>query len=264
MMRVLCVDDALPIMEDIVAMCRQLPQIEEVTGFTRPREALEWLKTHPIDLALLDIDMPEINGLMLAEQLKRRYPDAAIIFLTAFPQYAVQAFKLRATGYLLKPVSPQELEEEIEYACTRTPHRPSGHIVIQTFGNFEIYVDGETLAFHRAKSKELLAYLIDRSGKGVTRPDIFAAVWEDAPYDRSMQKYLDVIIRSLRETLRNAGIEEILEVKSGYLRIRPELLDCDLYRFLKSDPEVVNAYRGEYMQGYPWAVFNSEALAPNK
>ena len=260
-MRVLCVDDALPIMEDTVAMCRQLPQAQEVMGFTRPREALEWLKTHPVDLALLDIDMPEINGLMLAEQLKRRYPDAAVIFLTAFPQYAVQAFKLRATGYLLKPVSLDDLKEEVDYANSRKPERPSGHIVAQTFGNFEIYVDGETLAFHRAKSKELLAYLIDRNGRGVTRSVIFSTLWEDAPYDRSMQKYLDVIIRSLRETLRDAGIEEILEIKSGYLRILPELLDCDLYRFLKSDPEAVNAYRGEYMQEYSWAVFNAEALA---
>ena len=147
------------------------------------------------------------------------------------------------------------------YARALRPERPSGHIVAQTFGNVEICVDGETLAFHRAKCKELLAYLIDRNGKGVTRPDIFAALWEDAPYDRSMQKYLDVIIRSLRETLRDAGIEEILEVKSGYLRIRPEGLDCDLYSFLKGDPGAVNAYRGEYMQGYPWAVFNSEAIA---
>ena len=119
---------------------------------------------------------------------------------------------------------------------------------------------GETLAFHRAKSKELLAYLIDRSGKGVTRQDIFAALWEEGLYDRSRQKYLDVIIRSLRETLREAGSEGILEIKSGFLRIRPELLDCDLYRFLNNDPAAVNAYRGEYMPEYTWAVFNTEAL----
>ena len=260
-MKVLCVDDALPIMEDTVALCRQLPQVAEVTGFTRPREALEWLESHPVDLALLDIDMPEITGLMLAEQLKRRYPHAAIIFLTAFPQYAVQAFKLRATGYLLKPVSLDDLKEEVDYAHSRKQERPSGHIVVQTFGNFEILVDGETLVFHRSKAKELLAYLIDRNGRGVNRPGIYAALWEEGLYDYSKQKYLDVIIRSLRETLREAGIEEILEIKGGFLRVRTELLNCDLYRLLKNDPEAVNAYRGEYMEEYPWAVFNSDALA---
>ena len=212
---------------------------------------MEWLENHPVDLALLDIDMPEISGLMLAEQVKRKYPDAAIIFLTAFPQYAVQAIKLRASGYLLKPVTLEELREEVAYTRSRKPARPSDHIVVQTFGNFEIFVDGETLFFHRTKAKELLAYLIDRCGRGVNRPTIFAALWEEGLYDHSKQKYLDVIIRSLRETLKEAGIEEILEIKSGFLRVRTELVDCDLYRFLKNDPEAVNAYRGGIHGGIP-------------
>ena len=75
-----------------------------------------------------------------------------------------------------------------------------------------------------------------------------------------MQKYLDVVIRSLRETLRSVGIEEILEVKGGFLRIRPEQLDCDLYRFLKRDPAAVNAYRGEYMSAYSWASLTESSL----
>ena len=49
--------------------------------------------------------------------------------------------------------------------------------------------------------------------------------------------------------------------KGGFLRVRTELLNCDLYRFLKNDPEAVNAYRGEYMEEYPWAIFNSASLA---
>ncbi len=260
-MRTLCVDDALPIMEDTVAMCKKLPEISSVTGFTRPREAMEWLEDHPVDLALLDIDMPEISGLMLAEHLKRKYPDAAVIFLTAFPEYAVQAIKLRTSGYLLKPVSLEDLREEVVYAHSRKPQRSNAHIVVQTFGNFEIFVDGETLVFHRQKAKELLAYLVDRGGRGVNRPGIFAALWEEGQYDYSMQKYLDVIIRSLRETLKEAGIEEILEIKGGFLRVKTEMVYCDLYRFLRNDPEAVNAYRGEYMEEYPWAVFNAASLS---
>ena len=95
----------------------------------------------------------------------------------------------------------------------------------------------------------------------MNRPGIFAALWEEGLYDYSRQKYLDVIIRSLRETLKEAEIEEILEIKNGFLRIRPELVNCDLYRFLKNDPEAVNAYRGEYMEEYPWAIFNTESLS---
>ena len=260
-MRAICVDDEKLLMEDTVCQLAELPQIDEAKGFTRAADALDWLEGHGADLALLDIDMPEISGLMLAEHLKRKYPDAAVIFLTAFPEYAVQAIKLRTSGYLLKPVSLEDLREEVTYAHSRKPERPSDRIVVQTFGNFEIFVNGETLVFHHAKAKELLAYLIDRAGRGVNRPGIFAALWEEGLYDYSKQKYLDVIIRSLRETLKEAGIEEILEMKNGFLRIRPELVNCDLYRFLKNDPEAVNAYRGEYLEEYPWAVFNTNALS---
>ena len=86
-------------------------------------------------------------------------------------------------------------------------------------------------------------------------------VIEEGQYDYSRQKYLDVIIRSLRETLKEAGVEEILEIKGGFLRVKTEMLDCDLYRFLRNDPEAVNAYRGEYMEEYPWAVFNAASLS---
>lgn len=256
-MRAICVDDVLPIVEDTVKMCRSLPQIDEVVGFTRPKEALAWLEDNAVDLALFDIDMPEITGLMLAKQLKRIHPDAAVIFLTAFPEFALDAFKLHASGYLLKPVNADDLQREVEYALSRMSDQPSKHIVVQTFGGFEVLVDGVTLDFARAKSKELLAYLVDQNGKGVTRAAIFAALWEDELYNRSKQKYLDVVIRSLRDTLRKAGIDEILEIKGGFIRIRPELLDCDLYRFLKGDMEAVNAYRGEYMRDYPWAILDS-------
>ena len=73
-----------------------------------------------------------------------------------------------------------------------------------------------------------------------------------------MQKQMDVVIRSLRDTLRNSGIEDLFELKNRCLRIRPEMIDCDLYRFLKGDKEAVSAYCGEYMSQYTWAA-NTEA-----
>ena len=98
-----------------------------------------------------------------------------------------------------------------------------------------------------------MAYLIDRQGGSVTRSAAFAALWEDVPYDRSKQKYLDVVIRSLRDTLSAHGAGELLSIQKGTLRIRPELLDCDLYRFLNGDVDTINVYRGEYMNAYAWA-----------
>lgn len=126
-------------------------------------------------------------------------------------------------------------------------------VVVRTFGNFDITVNGEPVHFKRAKSKELLAYLIDRQGAGVSRAEAFAVLWEDRLYDYPMQKQLDVIIRSLHSTLKEYGIEDIFQLKNRVLRVNTNLFECDLYRYLKGDPEAVASFRGDYMQNYYWA-----------
>ena len=253
-MKIICVDDEALVLGLTVSMCQALPGSPEVVGFSRSGKALEWLERNAPEIALLDINMADMNGLALAAKIKTLQPDTAIIFLTGYSEYAVDAFALHADGYLLKPVSQKRLEAEVAHALRARPEsKPTPHVFAKTFGSFDLFVDGRPLAFARARSKELLAYLIDRQGGSVTRPQIFAAMWEDVPYDRSMQKQLDVVIRSLRTTLADAGISEILELRPGVFRILPEKLDCDLYRFLEGDAEAVNSFRGEYLSAYPWA-----------
>ena len=252
-MRAICVDDERLLMEDTVSQVSELPQIEEAKGFTRAADALEWLSSNSADLALLDIDMPGMTGMELAAVIKTRWPSTAIVFLTGYPQYALEAFELRASGYILKPATRERLEEEIEYALSKKQSSHKGHIVMTTFGKFECSVDGKTVSFRQSKCKELLAYLVDRRGSSVTRSEAFAILWEDRLYDRAMQKQLDVIIRSLRATLQEYGISSIFEMKGGTMRILPEQLQCDLYRFLSGDVDAINEYRGEYMSGYDWA-----------
>lgn len=259
-MRLICVDDVERVVKYTVALCERLPRVEDVQGFIWAREALEWARKNPVDVALLDIDMPDINGLKLAAQIKQVQPDCAIIFLTAFAQYALDSFEVHPSGYLLKPVNEKALAREVDYAYSRIPPKKYQHIEVQTFGGFEILVDGETLRFRRAKSKELLAFLVDQQGKGVTRREIFSVLWEEGEYNHSKQKYLDVIIRGLRDALAAKGIEDILEVKGGFIRICPDKFSCDLYRFLERDPAAVNAYRGNYMSGYSWAAFSEAGL----
>ena len=92
------------------------------------------------------------------------------------------------------------------------------------------------------------------------RAAAFAALWENALYDRPMQKQMDVIVRSLRATLNDYGIASILKMQGGDMWIMTEALDCDFYRFLRGDPCAVNAYRGEYMSDYSWASFTEGRL----
>ena len=197
--------------------------------------------------------MPDMNGIVLAARIKERWPDANILFLTAYREFAFDAFSVRPSGYLLKPVTLDSLQSEIDYTKSICPRLGAAHIQAVTFGNFELLVDGVPVEFKRSKAKELLAYLIDRQGTSVTRAEISAVLFENELYDHSRQKYLDVIIRSLRATLRECGAEALLQTQRKGLRIDPALLDCDMYRFCKGDADAVRVYRGEYMSSYSWA-----------
>ena len=259
-MKVICVDDEPLAVEYTLSQCALLPGIDEAKGFTEAQSALDWLRGHSADLAILDINMPEIDGITLAARIKQAQPETAILFLTAYKEYAFDAYAVHPTGYLLKPVSQEKLASEVRYACGRTRRSSYGHIHIRTFGTFDVYVDDRPVSFKLAKAKEILAYLVDKQGSGVTRSELFAAVWEDSPYDRRMQKQLDVYIRSLRETLQQYGIPEIMEMEKGVLRVKPETFVCDAYLFYSGDSDSINAYRGAYMSAYSWASMTEAIL----
>lgn len=260
-MKVICVDDEPLAVEYTLGQCALLPEIDEAKGFTKAQSALDWLCEHSADLAILDINMPEIDGITLSARIKQMRPETAILFLTAYKEYAFDAYAVHPTGYLLKPVSQEKLAAEVRYACGGTRHSSHAHIHIKTFGTFDVYVDDRPVSFKLAKSKEMLAYLVDKQGSGVTRAELFAAVWEEGLYDRRMQKQLDVYIRSLRETLQEYGIPEIMEMEKGVLRVKPETFICDAYLFYSGDSDTINAYRGEYMSSYSWASMTEAILS---
>ena len=254
-MTVVCVDQDQSALEALDAMLKELPQIRETFAFRDPPLALTWLENHRAELAVVDPRVPGQESLQLIRDIRQRDPDIAVVILTGDGSFAVEAFALHVSGYVLKPMTPERLKDEVDHALSSAPRRGKEHprVCVQTFGNFDLKVDGKTVLFGRSKAKELLAYLVDRQGSSITRAEAFAMLWEEGQYSRPMQKQLDVMIRSLRATLRDVGAEEIMEMRNGTMRIRPELLDCDLYRFFEGDAEAVNAYRGEYMSSYSWA-----------
>ena len=256
-MKVICVDDEWQILQDTLQLCRQMPQIAAVEGFTRARDALQWMETHPVELAILDIHMPEMDGLALAKLIRERQRETDILFLTAHPQYAADAWAVHPTGYILKPLTRERLAEELDYTAQwrskRRTRTAASRVEVRTFGNFDLIVEGNKVSFARSKAKELLACLVDRRGIRMTRAEAFHLLWGEEEYSRSRQKMLDVIIRSLRATLEENGIGNILQMEQGTLRIVPEELDCDLYRLLEGDPDTIRRFQGEYMSAYTWA-----------
>lgn len=256
-MHFLAVDDEEIMLNHLENMLRRIRPEAEIFSFTWPEDALEAAKREQIDVALLDIEMGSMTGLELAARLKQIKPDIAVIFVTGYQKYALDAFTVHADGYLLKPVSVDALKQELDFVLGKTKQRK--HIRVQTFGGFEIFVDGEPVKFARTKSKELLAYLIDHRGASVTTQEAYAALFENAADTGT--GYFRNIVRELKNALKSAGAEEILKRSFNSLAVAAEKIDCDYYRFLEGDPIAVNQYRGDYMPSYSWAEFHNAALA---
>ena len=255
-MRVICVDGDEQALDHAASLCRKHPAIDEVVALTSAKEALMQLRMGRTDLALLDVSLPDMDGLELAAEMRKLQPSVAVVFLTDDARRALEAYAVHPQSYLIKPLDRETLEKEVRYYLLGRSLREVSHIEVKTFGNFEITVDGSALSFKRTKAKELLALLVDKQGAGISRTQAITELWEDRECDRRLQKYFDNILRSLMETLRTYRISEILELRSGLMRICPELIDCDRYRFTMGDAATINAYQGIYMYGYSWASWN--------
>ncbi len=256
-MNMMVVDDEPLALKDLVRALRSVQPDCEPIEFSTPRAALAHAQGCPVDVAFLDIEMPGMSGLSLAKRLKDAQPDMHIVFVTSYEHYALDAFALHATGYLLKPVQESELERELTFVYGHRPAPARALVRIQTFGGFAAFVDEKPLAFKRSKTKELLALLVDRRGAPVTAREACAVLWEDEPCTASQRSYYQSLVADLRATLEGAGAGGALAKSWNSLAIDPDALDCDSYRFLDGDPEAVNSYRGAYLPSYSWAEFST-------
>lgn len=246
-MLAIAVDDEVLMLGALVAAIKASPDISEVAQFSDCDEALDFVKENSTDVAFLDINMRGMGGLTLAEKIHSACPDCKIVFCTGHEEYAIPAFKLHVSGYLLKPISAEDVQSEINnIKGIRNREKP---LVVKCFGNFEVYVNGEKLAFKRSKTKELLAFLVDRNGAGVTVAEIGVALWEDSE-NKKNQNYIHQLFHDLRQTMEAAGVGEIFKRNSYFYSVDSEKMDCDYYAFLKTGTP---KFRGEYMSQYSWA-----------
>ncbi|MBQ9833175.1 MAG: response regulator [Clostridia bacterium] len=219
--------------------------------FTDPDEALYYLQHNDVDIAFLDIKLPAMNGLTLGKAIRKFSDSIAIIFTTTHPEYAVEAFKVYAQGYVLKPYIQQDVFLALDNAKRIISNK--NHISAITFGNFDIFHNGKVIHFSRSKSKELLALLIDRCGGEVTLNEVIETLWCDSPHDDSVRQLARKIVSSLKKDLEYYGIKDICTFNYGAYSVNPDKLYCDSFNLLSGDKTASDAFTGEYMTQYSWA-----------
>ena len=204
----IAVDDEALMLGALVAAIEASPNIKTVVKFSDCEEALAYVKSNPADVAFLDINMRGMGGLALAEKIIAVRPDCRIVFCTGYEEYAIPAFKLHASGYLLKPISAEDVQGEIDNI--KGIRQREKTLIVNCFGNFEVYVKEEKLVFKRLKTKELFAFLIDRKGAGMTAKQICAVLFPDDTDDAKNASYLRQLVMDLKNTLKAVGAENVL------------------------------------------------------
>ena len=252
-MKILLVDDEELQLLRLKNICQKLMPDDELLCFTNPIEAYESTKNDVISIAFLDIEMPVMSGIELAKMIKKNNPQVNIIFVTAYDNYALDAYNIHASGYATKPVSEAKIKEELAGLRYQVELKPVKLLQVKCFGNFEVFKDGVPLKFHRQKSKELLAYLVDREGSSANMNELNAILWEE-----DHNSYLRNLIVDIQETLSEVGASEVFIKRHNECFIDPSKIDCDAYEYKKNNPDAVRMYRGEYMIQYPWAIFKDE------
>lgn len=251
-MNVILVDDDPAALRLLTGFCSMIDDVTVTGSFSNAEDAFSFAQKNPPQVAILDIIMPVENGITLTDRLQAILPDLLIFYATASDEYALSAYKRHAVSYILKPYSFADILDAMDRAkllCSAS--KP--HIFARTFGHFDLFINGTPLSFPRKKSKELLAYLIDRNGGSVSMEQLIDALWEDRAYDESVRSYFHVVLRDLKKTLKNAGIPELLVCSRDQNAINPALLDCDYYNFLNGNLAAIHSFQDEYMTDYSWS-----------
>ncbi len=282
MLRACLIDDELPALLELEYLLKNFEDVRVEGLFQNPVDALEKIEAQKPDIVFLDIDMPYMNGLDLALKIQSLLPEIIIIFVTAFSDYALEAFKAYPLDYILKPVDEERFRKTaahaVEQAGIRRPaseKRPSA--AIRCFGGLDVKntdsLERMNMANH--KLRELFAYLVDRFDKTVTRHELIELLFDGVENKKTIN-HLHVLVYKLRSMLESFGLgrSSILIADNYKLEVAPNVCDyVDFVNFIKRnlyiyDGNVTEAertlslYTGDYLgdEDYLWSVETREWL----
>ena len=241
----LCVEDEPLLLENLVRAVEQSPDIERAVGFEDEEEALSWAAENTVDIAFLDMMLHGQSGLRVAERLREKSPLLPVIFCTGHPQYALDALKIHADGYLIKPVAPEDVQRELDHLKLEGK-AGQALLTVRCWGGFSVRDrNGAQVIFRRSRSPELLALLIDAGGRPLTVDEMCDRMWAD---NQTMlgknRNYVRQLLLDLRVTLESVGADQVIgHSGDGYYA------DLGLIRL-----DGVNGEDMPYLPTFAWAA----------
>lgn len=258
-MKIIVVDDELSALNTFLPYVVDNLGVECKMFMNTPRAALEYMRVNKVDCAFLDIRMPEIDGIDLAERMLAVNPELKIVFISAYAQDEkgiCERLNGRVAGFCHKPYNSEKIKRLIA-ALDSESSEPK--VFLRTFDAFDLFVNGVAVNFSSAKSKELLALLTDAQGSYVTMDTAVGNLWADKNAELGKRLYRDAVCK-LRLKLKELGIEELVRFERGRAVMNTRIATCDMWDFVKNG----GVFSGRYMPQYDWSIIREATLEQMK
>ncbi|GIQ68779.1 response regulator [Xylanibacillus composti] len=282
-MKAILIDDEKPALQHLERLLAADGRIHVSAAFTTVKEGLEYMRQAADRPAVvfLDIGMPEMNGLEAAACILTIDSAVSIVYVTAYAEYAVEAFEVHALDYLLKPVQPSRLFKSIDRIVAeaqRTPVRQAAdqaleEPVIQCFKRLVVYREGDNVRlpvkWRTAKARELFALLLHHKGSWMDKDYLLETLWPEQDPEKAMT-YLHTSVSQSRKLIRDGFPGSSLDFSLGSYRLNLDSRQTDVDEFLQlaslvksvnSEQErgacerMIALYKGDYLEehDYGWA-----------
>ena len=279
-MKVIIVDDEQIAIEVLENQLKEIEGLEVVGKFKEPMEVLKNINDLEVDVVFLDMEMGKIHGLELAEILLRNISPLEIVFVTAYSEFALEAFEINAIDYLLKPVNQKRLLKTMEKLTkrivNRKPHieeiqKNDKELYIQVMEIFRIFdCNGNEIKWRTKKTKELFIYLWHHRNTGVNRSQIILDLWPDL-FEEKAIALLHTTIYQLRKAMRDIDFENpVVLTNERYVLNIPLKSDLDDLKSIIASTDIKkmsveranDLYPDDYLEveGYEWALLRQEKI----
>lgn len=219
-MKIVLVDDERLLLKDLTQMLSVYDDVEIECQFTDPLTALKYIDSSTLDVVFIDINMPRLNGMDLAERILETRPDVEVVFITAYDEYAIKAFDINAFDYLLKPVEEERLERTIKKLRkvleTKNSVEMRQSLQVHFFGRFELLVDGNPIRWRSRKAQEFVAFLLSRPSKSAQKHIICDALYPEVEEKSALINIQSTASRA-RQSLADSGCDvQVIYNNDGY------------------------------------------------
>ncbi|MBJ6361204.1 response regulator [Paenibacillus sp. GCM10012307] len=232
-MKVIIVDDEYYALRNLKSKLENIADVEVVAMYEDPATALEEMSSIQPDLAFLDIEMPEIDGITLLGMMFKKRPDMDFVFTSAYHAYVSDTLETKALDFLVKPVKYEQLYVTLEKIKKIRSKSGMGHkIEMKCFGDFSVFIDGKLIDdnWRTKKTEELLAYLLCMNGKYVPRERIIHDLWPNLGLDKGYAN-LYTTQYNLKKRFDAFGIHHLIKSRLGNIWLNIEDIKVDLLEF---------------------------------